>query len=82
MGNRLYVGNLNKDTTEAELEEFFSSYGTVVSVRIKRDNVTGEPWGYGFVEMADQTAAEQALLNAKGKLLGNHKLSIDPMRVP
>lgn len=82
MGNKLYVGNLSKETTEEELEEFFSSYGTVLSARIKRDNVTGEPWGYGFVEMADPDAAEQALLNAKGKLLGNQKINIDPMRTP
>jgi RNA recognition motif-containing protein len=82
MGNKLYVGNLSKETTEEELQEFFSSYGTVLSVRIKRDNVTGEPWGYGFVEMADPDAAEQALLNAKGKLLGNQKIKVDPMRTP
>lgn len=80
VGNRLYVGNLGNDVTEAEIEEFFGVYGTVVSVRIKRDSVTGEPWGYGFVEMEDPTAAEAALKNANGKMLKQQKLKIDPLR--
>lgn len=80
MGNRLYVGNLGNDVTEAEIAEFFSIYGIVVSVRIKRDSVTGEPWGYGFVEMEDSTAAEEALKNANGKMLKQYKLKIDPLR--
>jgi RNA recognition motif-containing protein len=80
MGNKLYVGNLSKEITEVELQEFFSTYGTVVSVRIKRDSVTGEPWGYGFIEMEDPHAAEVILKNANALKLGEHKLSIDAMR--
>jgi len=80
MGNRLYVGNLSKDITEADLEKFFSAYGTVVSVRLKKDSVTGEPWGYGFVEMIDLSAAEAVLKNANGHRLGEHKLRIDAIR--
>jgi RNA recognition motif-containing protein len=80
MGNKLYVGNLSKDITEIELQEFFSTYGTVVSVRIKRDSVTGEPWGYGFIEMEDPTTAELILKNANSIKLGETKLSINAMR--
>jgi RNA recognition motif-containing protein len=82
MGNKLYVGNLSKDITEADLQEFFSAYGTVVSIRIKKDSVTGEPWGYGFVEMEDLRSAEAALKNANGQQLGQNTLRIDAMRSP
>jgi RNA recognition motif-containing protein len=80
MSNKLYVGNLSKDITEVELQEFFSTYGTVVSVRIKRDSVTGDPWGYGFIEMEDAKAAEVILKTVNGAKLGEHKLKIDAMR--
>jgi RNA recognition motif-containing protein len=79
MSNRLYVGNLNKDISEQELQEFFSSYGTVISVLIKKDSVTGEPWGYGFVEMENQDQADLALKQANGEILYEQKLRIDPM---
>jgi RNA recognition motif-containing protein len=82
MSSKLYIGNLSDEITEAELEQFFSKYGTVVSVRIKRDSVTGVPWGYGFIEMADSSAAELVLKQANGLRLGEHKLSIDAMRTP
>ena len=80
MSNRLYVGNLSNEITEADLQKFFSAFGTVISARIKTDNVTGEPWGYGFVEMGDAGAAAAALQGANGQKLGQNKLSIDAMR--
>jgi RNA recognition motif-containing protein len=79
MSKRLYVGNLDRTITEAEIETFFSSYGKVVSVLIKRDSVTGEPWGYGFVEMENVSTAEAVLKQANGKLLKRSKINIDPM---
>jgi cold-inducible RNA-binding protein len=80
MKNRLYVGNLSNDISEAQLQEFFGTYGTVVSVKIKLDSVTGESWGYGFVEMGDPAAAEAAMQGANGQKLGQNKLKIDAMQ--
>jgi RNA recognition motif-containing protein len=82
MGNKLYVGNLSSEITEADLHEYFTTFGTVVSVKIKRDNVTGEPWGYGFVEMGDQQAAEAALNGANGQQFGQNMLTINATRSP
>lgn len=80
MGTRIYVGNLDEITTEAELEELFSAFGKVSSVKIKRDSVTGEPWGYGFVEMETQEAAEIALDKANGQELHERKIKANKMR--
>ena len=83
MGTKLYVGNLSTETTEAELQDFFSTYGTVVSVRIKRDSVTGESWGYGFIDMADDATVESILIKVDDDLrLDEHQLNIETMRLP
>lgn len=80
MTKKLYVGNLNEDTTEAELEALFSAYGTVSSVMIKKDSVTGEPWGYGFVVMESPESAQIALEEANGQELRKHKIRVNEMR--
>jgi RNA recognition motif-containing protein len=61
---RIYVGNLSFHTEEPQLEQLFGHHGTVESVRLIRDHVTGRSRGFGFVEMADDgqgRAACQAL---------------------
>jgi len=58
--NKLYVGNINYNTTPQELEDLFGSYGQVLSVKL----IEGK--GFGFVEMAGPEEAEEA----KGKLDG------------
>ena len=59
MNKRLYVGNLEYATTEDEMKELFSSYGTVVYSRIiKRQD--GKSRGFGFVEMETEEEAKEA----------------------
>jgi|RhiMetdeSRZDD1v2_1073273.scaffolds.fasta_scaffold64967_4 RNA recognition motif-containing protein len=77
MGKKLYVGNLHDEITEAELREFFTEYGTVTSVMIKYDKVTGEPWGYGFVEMESEEQAQAALQQANGQIMVEQPIKID-----
>jgi len=54
----IYVSNLAYSTTEDELSQLFEPYGTVESVRIITDRVTGRSRGFGFVEMPDATQAQ------------------------
>ena len=61
---RLYVGNLSFNTEEPQLEQLFSSHGTVDSVHLVRDHATGRSRGFAFVEMSNDDqgrAACQAL---------------------
>ncbi|MBL6991283.1 MAG: RNA-binding protein [Bacteriovoracaceae bacterium] len=59
MGRKIYVGNLPFSLTEDRLNEQFSQFGTVDSVKIIIDRDTNRSKGFGFVEMAtDQEAAE------------------------
>ncbi len=50
---RIYVGNLSFNTAEAQIEQLFAAVGQVDSVRLIRDQTTGQSRGFGFVEMSD-----------------------------
>jgi len=61
---RLYVGNLSYSTGEQEVESLFSTHGAIESVKLIRDQMTGQSRGFGFVEMlndAEGRAAMQSL---------------------
>ncbi len=60
-GNRLFVGNLPFRMTRDELYDLFAQAGNVVSVHIPTDREPGRPSGFGFVEMEDHGALEQAI---------------------
>lgn len=57
----IYVGNLPYSITEAELEKAFSVYGQVTSSRIITDKFTNRSKGFGFVEMANDAEAKEAI---------------------
>ena len=58
---RLYVGNLAREITEAELKEVFEAYGKVLRVTIMKDRSKTVSKGFGFVEMPEQGEAEKAI---------------------
>ena len=61
MGMRLYVGNLAYSVTNETLEALFAQYGAVKSAQVIMDRDTGRSKGFGFVEMADDNAARDAI---------------------
>ena len=61
MAKKLYVGNLPFTATEQEIRTLFAQHGTIVSVNLITDRSTGQPRGFGFVEMEDTSAAKQHL---------------------
>ena len=73
---RIYVGNLPWSSTEADLREFFGSYGNVHSVDIITDRETGRSRGFGFVEM-DDAEAQRAISEADGKELAGRPLRVN-----
>jgi RNA recognition motif-containing protein len=61
MATRLFVGNLTYNSTENDLQDYFSQAGTVVSVDIMQDRATGRSRGFAFVEMSSQAEADKAV---------------------
>ncbi len=72
----LFVGNLPFKTSQDELRQLFSSYGTVNAVRIVRDRQTGRPRGFGFVEMAEGSA-DKAIRALNGSEFGGRTLKVN-----
>jgi len=58
---RLYVGNLAYSVTNESLEALFAQFGAVKSAQVIMDRDTGRSKGFGFVEMADDAAAKDAI---------------------
>ena len=58
---RLYVGNLSYNTGEQQLETLFATHGAIESVKLIRDQMTGQSRGFGFVEMATEDQGRAAI---------------------
>ena len=65
----LYIGNLPLGTTAKELQDHFSSHGTVTSTKVMADRFTGRSRGYEFMEMPTQEEAEQVIIALYGRIL-------------
>ena len=75
--NKLYVGGLPYSTSDAQLEDLFSAYGSVESVRIITDRMTGRSRGFGFVEMSTPEEAEEATQQLNGTDYGGRTLVVN-----
>ena len=76
----IYVGNLSYGMTEEQLRELFTQYGAVVSVNIIKDRDTGNSKGFGFVEMEDQAAGEEAIKNLDGSPIEGRNVRVNEAR--
>jgi cold-inducible RNA-binding protein len=73
----IFVGNMAFSVTEQDLRELFASYGVVDSVNLITDRETGRPRGFGFVEMADDRAAQAAITGLNGKEVAGRALNVN-----
>lgn len=77
---KIYVGNLSRVVTEADLRQAFEAFGQVVSALILKDKFSGEPRGFGFVEMPVAAEAEAAIAGLNGTELGGQTLKVNEAR--
>ena len=76
MNNKLFVGNLSFKMADADVEELFAQYGTVVSCSIPTDRDTGRKRGFAFVEMSSQAECEAAIKGLNGRDIEGRQLSV------
>ncbi|XP_065866879.1 polyadenylate-binding protein RBP47B' [Euphorbia lathyris] len=62
----LWIGDLQYWVDETYLSSCFVHTGEVVSIKIIRNKITGQPEGYGFVEFVSHAAAERILHTYNG----------------
>jgi RNA recognition motif-containing protein len=79
MPKRIYVGNLPYRTTEDEVREIFAEHGSVLSVNLINDRETGQPRGFGFVEM-DDNGADAAIEALNNSPMGGRTLKVNEAR--
>lgn len=77
---KLYVGNLSYNVSDEELAQLFAAYGEVVSAKIIRDKFDDSSKGFGFVEMADDNAAQQAMDALDGNETQGRALRVNEAR--
>jgi len=73
----IYVGNISRDVTEAELREAFAAFGAVASAAIIKEKYSGESRGFGFVEMPNKEEADKAIAALNGKDLKGRNLTVN-----
>ena len=78
--SKLYVGGIPYRTTEDEMRTIFEEAGTVTSVSIISDRMTGRSRGFGFVEMEDEAQAQAAIDRWDGKEFDGRMLSVSMAR--
>jgi len=78
MNTKLFVGNLSFKVTEPDLEKMFAQAGTVVSVAIPVDRVSGNKRGFAFVEMSTQAEAEAAVKQFNGQTIEGRQIAVNP----
>jgi RNA recognition motif-containing protein len=78
MSKKLYVGNLAFATTNEDLTEAFSQYGTVTSAQVMMDRETGRSRGFGFVEMA--SGGDEAIAAMNGAQFMGRTLTVNEAR--
>jgi RNA recognition motif-containing protein len=76
MDIRIYVGNLNKSTTQDEINALFATAGTVSSVEVAADKGTGKSRGFAFVSMPTQEEADKAISMFNEYALAENKLKV------
>jgi len=80
MGKTLYVGNLPFSATEQSLIDRFSQCGTVETAKVITDRDTGRSKGFGFVEMASESEAQEAIEKFDGQDCDGRAMKVNEAR--
>jgi len=76
----IFVGNLSFGATEESVRSLFETHGAVERVSIVTDRDSGQPRGFGFVEMTNDTEAAQAINALNGREHGGRDLVVNEAR--
>jgi len=74
------VGNMSFSTSDEELRELFSRFGTVASAKVVTNNETNQSRGFGFVEMPDDNEGNKAIRSLNGKTFAGRKLRVNEIK--
>jgi RNA recognition motif-containing protein len=76
----IYVGNLSYEVSGEDLRQVFEAFGQVSSATIVKDKYSGQPRGFGFVEMPERAEGQTAIQNLNGKDLRGQAMNVNEAR--
>jgi cold-inducible RNA-binding protein len=74
---KLYVGNLSKQITDAELNDLAVPFGTLVSATVATERSSGASKGFGFVEFTNADEARAAITGLDGREVNGQALKVN-----
>jgi RNA recognition motif-containing protein len=77
---RIYVGNLPYSVTDDELRQTFAEFGELASAEVIKDKFSGQSKGFGFVDMPNNSEADQAIKALNDQPLKGRKLTVNEAR--
>ncbi len=77
---KLFVGSLPWATDDQQLGDLFAQFGQVLSAKVLKDRETGRSRGFGFVEMADDAQADEAIAKLNGSDIEGRKIVVNVAR--
>lgn len=80
MATKLFIGSLPWDVTDDQLKEFFSKAGNVTTANVVVDRDTNRSRGFGFVEMATEEEAQEAIKQLNNADLGGRNIIVSEAR--
>ena len=76
----IFVGNLSFKTTEQDVRTLFEAHGSVDRVNIVTDRDSGQPRGFGFVEMTNDAEGDRAINSINGRDVDGRALNVNEAR--
>jgi RNA recognition motif-containing protein len=80
MQKKLFVGGLPYSVQQEEMQQLFAQCGEVISATIVRDKFTNQSRGFGFVEMATEEQASEAVNKLNGTQMGGRTIVVNESR--
>jgi len=74
---KLYVGNLSKQVTDAQLHDLAIPYGKLVSANVATERANGESKGFGFIEFTSADEAKAAMTGLDGRDINGQALKVN-----
>ncbi|HXR39797.1 MAG TPA: RNA-binding protein [Terracidiphilus sp.] len=78
--NNIRIGNLDPEVTEHNIRSIFAQHGAIERFKIMTDRATGQPRGFGFIQMANDADAEKAIVALNGTECNGKALKVHPAR--
>lgn len=77
---KIYIGNMPYSVTSEELEALFGAHGRVQDAQVITDRETGRSKGFGFIDMPDNSEADEAIKALNGTQLSGRQITVNQAR--